>query len=1445
MSRFTILMLLACSAATLFARPARVVAVCLPDHPLLSDTIPPDITCPPSITLTLGGTTCDTVFHYTVTASDNEPGVIVAKVFGISSGGVFPAGMTTNLFLAVDAAGNTASCSFTVQVNTVPPPSLLCRDSVTLYVGNGCSAQAYPGDLLHLPFGCLDAYAVEVDKTLPFGNGPWVPATFGSADLNKIYQYRVRNLVSGNSCWALIKLADNQPPALECPTIQVPCAVPSNHLLPGFLTDSLGFSTAMPAVSDNCPGASTSVYSDVSENLPCGAPNGVTGTISRTWLVSDASGNTATCLQIINRVRSLDNIHFPNDTAVFCSAPDAPPTRTGAPAAAVGGRQYDLLTAPFCEIDAFYDDSLETTCGGGWRIRRVWEVRDLCLPTGPDNPVYGTQYINVRDTVAPQVQCPANTVLLTGADADCRVTVNLPDVFVRDDCSPVTDAAAFWMVGGLTKTLGGTLSDFAGNNLADSDTLAVFGPVSDFPAGDTEVLYVFSDACGNSISCSFRVLVWDSVPPNVVCKGMLNVYLDASGQAVLPAELANNGSSDACGDLHFKIRRDSAGACAAGEQTFSDALFFCCAEAGDTITAILRVYDVAPPDGVVPDTFATGQFADCGVSVLVQDTLGPACAAPPDVQMDCYAFEPNLAVYGLFSSSCQADSSIQVTDYSQFDTVCRAGIIVRYFQVFDTGSGQNVTCSQRITVDAAAQHYYIRFPDDKIITQCDAANNYGSPVLFGTGCENLMATYTDEIFTIVPDACYRIDRTWVVRNTCTYDANLALTAVPNPTPNPSANHPTNLPGPVVSAPSAPPLWASTTVAISPGQTPTNFSTFWSANANGYSYKQSIKVIDVQKPMVDTCPPAPVLLTDATNNDPLFWHALYWYDQVGGLQDMCEGPAELCFTSADLCSGADVDIRYLLFLDLDNDGIQESVVNSTHLFNANTVFFNNAGNANYGGGLPRRFDERPVPINQQYGFSIQTTTDGNKKTACVRWRTQSQPLNFVTPQLPYGTHRIRWFATDKCGNETTCEYIFTIQNSSGVCGGVPVLVGGNIRTEAGAGLPDVTVTLDRAAPNQPPTSATQTTDTAGDYLFNVSSGGSYAIKPERDVDHLNGVSTLDLLLINKHILGLDTLDSAYRMIAADANNSRSITTFDIVEIRKLILGVYTELPNNTSWRFVDADYVFPQPANPFSAPFPETISGLNPAPANPPVHDFIGVKVGDANGSAAPNVTGPDVLLRTDAASFFLDLPDQALRAGVVVDVPVRLSASVAGFQFALHLPGLDVLDVLPGPGLTAENFAVFPADGLLTASWTGDAPAVFTLRLRARTAGRLSEYLRLLHHPTRPEAYLADGADFRVADLALRFDGGAAHPAGLELFQNRPNPFAVSTEIGFYLPQAKTATLRVFDTTGRERYAQTAWYAAGMHTVVLTKDMLGGAGSVLYYTLETDVERAVRMLVIR
>lgn len=63
------------------------------------------------------------------------------------------------------------------------------------------------------------------------------------------------------------------------------------------------------------------------------------------------------------------------------------------------------------------------------------------------------------------------------------------------------------------------------------------------------------------------------------------------------------------------------------------------------------------------------------------------------------------------------------------------------------------------------------------------------------------------------------------------------------------------------------------------------------------------------------------------------------------------------------------------------------------------------------------------------------------------------------------------------------------------------------------------------------------------------------------DPVNGITTADIVKIQRHILKLDTLNNLQSMLA-DVNNSSSVTAADVAEIRKLILGVtarFSKLP----------------------------------------------------------------------------------------------------------------------------------------------------------------------------------------------------------------------------------------------------------------------------------------------
>jgi len=170
---------------------------------------------------------------------------------------------------------------------------------------------------------------------------------------------------------------------------------------------------------------------------------------------------------------------------------------------------------------------------------------------------------------------------------------------------------------------------------------------------------------------------------------------------------------------------------------------------------------------------------------------------------------------------------------------------------------------------------------------------------------------------------------------------------------------------------------------------------------------------------------------------------------------------------------------------------------------------------------------------------------------------------------------------------------------------------------------------------------------GNFNFmNLATGKNYMVTPVKDMNPTNGVSTNDLVLMNKHILGVEFLNSPYKMIAADINKDGKVSTADMVELRKLILGVNSDFISNKSWRFIDANYQFPNPTNPFVEVFPEekevknlsTISNAN----------FVGLKVGDVSGNAKTNsLLGADD--RSGNGTFTVATTDKQFTNGEVFD----------------------------------------------------------------------------------------------------------------------------------------------------------------------------------------------------
>lgn len=142
-----------------------------------------------------------------------------------------------------------------------------------------------------------------------------------------------------------------------------------------------------------------------------------------------------------------------------------------------------------------------------------------------------------------------------------------------------------------------------------------------------------------------------------------------------------------------------------------------------------------------------------------------------------------------------------------------------------------------------------------------------------------------------------------------------------------------------------------------------------------------------------------------------------------------------------------------------------------------------------------------------------------------------------------------------------------------------------------------------------------TNDQGEYtIASIDGGTNLMIRPRSSSSSalINGVSAVDVVIITRHLLDLAPFTSPYTLLAADVNNDNSVSSVDLVQMRRAILGLSSSFSNNTTWRFVDAaqsatgNEISSSPNEEIAV----TINNSNVADIN-----FIGVKIGDVNADA--------------------------------------------------------------------------------------------------------------------------------------------------------------------------------------------------------------------------------------
>lgn len=1135
-----------------------------------------------------------------------------------------------------------------------------------------------------------------------------------------------------------------------------------------------------------------------------------------------------------------------------------------------------------------------------YTFTQVIRVGDFTAPvvncTAPDNDQNGLP----------------DTLHYSSSPLDCTAFINVPYPQVSDNCSdtwtvftevlveqkvPIYNNVGFIIGFDTVTVVLATIADNAPNRI-----------VSGIPQGCHRFRYTATDNCGNQsvVECPFCVT--DEIQPVAVCDDDLNLSIGGDGYGRLYSADVDEGSNDNCGVLSLEVRRLMV--MEADCELIDEPYFtpwgpfveFSCCDVGSTVQVELRVTDLSGNVNVC----STGVLVkdESHPYCVAPDPVTTTCAVIPSTYdgSDVTILQQHFGM-PIGIDNCAIAQILELAPIVDLDD-CGYGTITRRFQVVDQfGNVSPNICEQEITV-TITRDYRVKFPKD-YLTTCSAPDP-DTMQLFSYGCEALTAQVNDVKYSVPSGACYKILRTYDIIDWCEYDGSSDPVILRRDEDCDGVLGDENLwlirkNGQIYldrtnNENDGLPVAGTKGVACDGS---TNPGGYWRTTpSNGrWQYTQVIMVNDITAPQVTFASPQAYCSNsnDCTgsvsqnfvvseicssvdmsvevyldlNDDgplddvnitatalsgsypnyvingvfPIGSHSFDVHVEDGcGNLNIVSIPFSVvdCFAPTPICiNGLSTSLEALpAGIDADGDGDVDAA--------AKVIY---ATNYVVGSGL--------VDCSGTTTFSIHLVenilngTDipdpGHQSLVVTCDETGLQLVRIYSWDQAFNPYALQPDGTVGGPNYDYCETFIDVQDNQNHCTLITIEMGaisGQIVTEENEPVEGVHLGFNISM------SGEMMTDQSGSYMIdNLELGQQYTVVPEMDQDYANGVSTLDVILIAKHILGTSLLNSPYKIIAADINKSGTVSTIDMIQLRKLILGVINEFPDNTSWRFIKAAHVFPNPADPWQTLFPEAVS-ISQLNGNATDMDFIAVKIGDVNNSATTNFQG-GVEERSVAGTFNVEVANDELRPGQEyrIDFNVGADEVVQGMQFTLNFDreALELLYVENGVA-DDNNFGFQLAErGVITFSWEHPAgemiesgTKLFSLVFFAGTSARISDHLSINSEVTQAEAY---GVDYEVYDVNLLFKERDAEASGFELYQNIPNPFRNRTTIPFNLPEASMAVLTIYDVSGRVWKRIDGYYEEGYNQIHIDLSGLPIKG-VLYYKLETSQFTATRKMIL-
>lgn len=1121
------------------------------------------------------------------------------------------------------------------------------------------------------------------------------------------------------------------------------------------------------------------------------------------------------------------------------------------------------------------------SCSNSKKVIRLWTILDWCSSSTRTI----TQVIKATDEEAPTVAAQDLTVSVDPWSCSANFLLPLPSI-LHDNC----DANPKYRVEvpfGVSIRLDIPSGRFL---------------VTGAPKGTHTFTYIATDCCGNEGRYNVTITVIDKTAPVAIAKQNIVISLttgdNGDGIAKLFTNSVDNGSYDSCTPVHLELRReedatrDNDGCGYTGNKTYNDDghpfdgstdpsspsydtdngayVKFCCDDITNTEGAVpygivkvwMRVWD----DGDMNGVFGTAgdNYNETWVDVRVEDKLAPQIICPPTITINCDDDRHDLALTGKARafSNC-LDLDVEYTD-RDFLSNCNVGYVERTWRV---KSRNSIICTQYIhlrNVGGVFGEQNIVWPKD-VTTDCATDAGQTKPTWSSGPCDIIGLSLKSDTFYFEGNACMKILNKWTIINWCTYDPNAT-----NPLGYFSHVQVVKIideQKPVLGSCSDRMYEIDdhsdadgdgnrcetknlmlTMTATDQGQCASDwlkwiaFVDLWADGTNDYEYSSFLPSTDVT-------------FNDSNGNGikDVYVSATGQGGQVKiTIPEDIQGSMsnhKVTWKVVDGCGNVTSCTQNFMVVDKKKPTPYCLNISSALMLNGKVelwaVDFNigSFDNCTSKGNLLYTFNEAsPVTskINQVHYFkgNSQNATEAEYNAGTAqKWLpgTKSSGMIFDCDDLP--SVDVKMTVWDEKGNYDFCVVTLELADNQGACGTQLVTtVAGKLVSNSGVNISNAEILLENGIHDMDKlTSST----VSGDYNFaNAVMYYNYNVSGKKIDDYLNGVSTLDLVLIQRHVLGLNKFTSPYDVISADINNDGKVSAADLVELRKLILGIYLTLPKNDSWRFMNAANPFADANNPFPINEKVAISNLSHAMTN---QNFTAVKVGDVNGSATGNANNGNTETRS---AVVLNGKNTKLVANTIQ--PITFDADineVYGMQFTLTVNNADLVDIYVGDTKLPDTNIAKISDNKYTVSWNDITPVkgseILTVNVVTKTDMNASEIISMSSSVTNAEVYTGD--ELNTSNLSLRF-AGAENTEAFEVYQNEPNPFNDKTTITFNLPEAANATLKVFDVNGKMIYTTNGSFGKGINSFNLSRTELTSTG-VMIYQIESGAYTATKKMI--